>query len=93
MKNSDYTTRSGDGELIGREPRDVGRKALAALGGPQGTTKAIRAKCLDCCCGSAPEVRKCTAVRCALWPFRMGRNPFHSRARENDADRPALRAA
>lgn len=35
--------------------------------------KAIRQKCLDCCCGSAPEVRRCTVTSCSLHPFRMGR--------------------
>ena len=35
--------------------------------------KAIRLKCLDCCCGSAVEVRRCESRRCPLWRFRMGR--------------------
>lgn len=34
--------------------------------------KAIRLKCLDCCCGSAYEVRMCTVTRCPLWRFRLG---------------------
>jgi hypothetical protein len=37
--------------------------------------KAIRAKCLDCCCGSAHEVRLCTAETCTLHPYRMGKRP------------------
>ena len=36
-------------------------------------SKAIRLKCLDCCCGQAAEVRKCPATLCPLWRFRMGR--------------------
>lgn len=36
-------------------------------------SKAIRLKCLDCCCGQPSEVRKCPAVDCPLWRFRMGR--------------------
>jgi hypothetical protein len=36
-------------------------------------SKAIRLKCLDCCCGQATEVRKCPAEDCPLWRFRMGR--------------------
>lgn len=36
-------------------------------------SKAIRLKCLDCCCGQAAEVRKCPAESCPLWRFRMGR--------------------
>ena len=37
--------------------------------------KAMRAKCLDCCCGQAKEVRNCPATDCPLWPYRMGKNP------------------
>ena len=41
---------------------------------------AIRAKCLDCCCGSFKSVKFCTldglnSTRCALWPYRFGRRP------------------
>jgi len=35
--------------------------------------KAIRAKCLDCCCGDSKEVRLCTIKDCSLYPYRMGR--------------------
>ena len=37
--------------------------------------KAIRAKCLDCCCDSAAEVRRCPIESCSLWPYRMGHRP------------------
>lgn len=37
--------------------------------------KAIRAKCLDCCCGSAQEVKLCPITDCPLYPYRMGHNP------------------
>ena len=37
--------------------------------------KAIRAKCIDCCCGDLKEVRECTIEECPLWPYRMGRRP------------------
>lgn len=36
---------------------------------------AIKEKCLDCCCGDSKEVKHCTVANCALFPFRMGRNP------------------
>ena len=42
---------------------------------------AIRRKCLDCCCGDRSEVRRCHLTNCALWPFRMGRNPFRAERR------------
>ncbi|MHB9025659.1 MAG: hypothetical protein ACYC7E_16060 [Armatimonadota bacterium] len=34
--------------------------------------RAIRAKCLDCCCGQRVEVRNCALPTCALWPHRLG---------------------
>lgn len=57
--------------------------------------KAIRAKCLDCCCGQANEVRLCTATQCPLYDFRDGHNPNRKgkggnpnigKYRENNAD-------
>lgn len=36
-------------------------------------SKAIRMKCIDCCCGNMAEVRKCPTTHCPLWRFRMGR--------------------
>lgn len=38
--------------------------------------KAIREKCLDCCCGSSYEVERCTAVNCPLHEWRFGKNPY-----------------
>ena len=52
-------------------------------------TKVIREKCLDCCCGSANEVKLCTAERCPLWPWRMGKNPY--RKGPSEAQREAAR--
>lgn len=37
--------------------------------------KAIRAKCLDCCCGSSNEVRACKNEECALHEYRFGKRP------------------
>lgn len=34
--------------------------------------KAIRAKCIDCCCGNKTEVRLCSSEKCPLWAFRSG---------------------
>lgn len=38
---------------------------------------AIRAKCVECSGGSLKEVQECRVFKCALYPFRMGENPFH----------------
>ena len=40
--------------------------------------KAIRMKCLDCSGGSRTEAERCQVKDCALYPFRMGRNPFRA---------------
>ena len=65
-----------EGELIGKHPTDVPSEILSLNFRAQNPLKAIREKCIDCCCGNAAEVRKCVATDCALWPFRMGTNPF-----------------
>ena len=70
------------GENVGKHPRSISVGDLRALGHPESPIKSIRAKCIDCCCGNAAEVRKCTVTDCPLWPFRMGRNPFHARAKQ-----------
>ena len=41
--------------------------------------KVIREKCLDCCVQQHSEVRLCQIKDCALWPYRMGENPFRER--------------
>lgn len=35
-------------------------------------TKAIRYKCLECCCYSTSEVRMCPSTSCPLWRYRTG---------------------
>ena len=37
--------------------------------------KAIRAKCLDCCCNDSAEVAQCPIEDCPLWDYRFGRGP------------------
>jgi hypothetical protein len=37
--------------------------------------KSIRDKCLDCTAGSRKEIRHCTVVQCALYPYRFGKRP------------------
>lgn len=66
------------GSLIGRDPRQIPLAEIRRLEHPESPIKAIRSKCLDCVGENAAEVRKCVAVNCALWPFRMAVNPFHA---------------
>lgn len=37
--------------------------------------RAIRDKCLDCCCGSGKEVRLCNVKKCPLFLYRSGHKP------------------
>lgn len=37
--------------------------------------KAIRLKCLDCCCGQMNEVKNCPCLDCPLYIYRDGHNP------------------
>ena len=74
-------------ETRGADPRRVSLAALRAGGHGGGSLmRVIRAKCLDCSAGSRAEVATCTVAACALWPYRMGTNPFK---RRGEAENPA----
>jgi hypothetical protein len=79
------------GFLIGKHPKDVPSEILAGYYPVQNPLKALRARCLDCCCGIATEVRKCVSVDCPSWPFRMGVNPFRAKRQISEAQLRALR--
>lgn len=66
-----------------------------------GPLTGIRAFCVSCMNGQTALIKDCSAVTCALWPFRMGGNPFYGRIPDAEAesvetpdelaeDRPAL---
>lgn len=66
-----------EGHAQGKNPAVLTEKILADCGHEWlSPLKVMRAKCIDCCGGELGEVRKCTAVSCPLWPYRMGTNPF-----------------
>lgn len=52
--------------------------------------KAIRAKCLDCCCGQMKEVELCSNTRCPLHPFRFGKNPYRTKRELSEEQRAAM---
>jgi hypothetical protein len=82
------------GHLIGRDPRRMSIAELTGLGHQTRPLLAvIRAKCLDCVGYEPSEVRKCVAVDCALWPYRMAHNPFReiSQAQREQGRRLAAR--
>jgi hypothetical protein len=67
------------GHVIGKDPRQIPASEFQGAGiAAQPILTVLRAKCLDCSCGRADEVRKCVSVNCALWPYRMGSNPLRT---------------
>lgn len=81
-----------NGETIGRDPRTMITDDLISMGHtPKPILDSIRAKCVDCCGGSPSEARKCVAVRCALWPYRTGDNPFRAKRVLSDDQKAALK--
>ena len=56
----------------------------------QSPIKAIREKCLDCCCGSMTEVKDCPCKRCPIYPFRLGKNPFRQKREMTEEQKKAL---
>ena len=73
-------TQPRDNILVGKNPLFLEGVQLDAAGIERTTPlKAIRAHCIDCCAGNKAEVRRCVAVKCALWHLRMGANPFQKR--------------
>jgi len=51
--------------------------------------KAIRAKCLDCCCGNSNEVKLCPAGDCPIHAFRFGKNPYRAKREMTEEQRAA----
>jgi hypothetical protein len=68
--------RNPDGSAEGRHPRDADVDVMREIHEPGPLLRVIRA--IDCSGGSEAEVRKCTAIGYALWPYRMSSNPFRA---------------
>ena len=78
------------GYLEGRDPRTMSQEELVAMGHvAMSPIEALRARCLDCCAGSAQQVAKCMSLRCPSWPFRMGKSPW--RKPPSNEQREAMR--
>jgi hypothetical protein len=74
-----YEADASEAYFVGRDPRTLPAAELEAMGHHRlSPMAAIRAKCLDCCAGSANEVRRCLAAACPNWPFRTGHNPWRT---------------
>ncbi len=83
-----------DGHLVGKDPRALQQSELLAIGHqPMSAQEALRARCIDCCSGVFSEVRKCTAVACPSWPFRMGKSPWKAKRELSEEHLAKLKAA
>lgn len=77
LLDAEWENDPGGKFATGKNPLLLGADELKEAGLLKSTPlKAIRARCRDCCGEQASEVRKCVAIDCPLWPFRMGGNPF-----------------
>lgn len=52
---------------------------------------AIRRKCVDCCCGNKNEPALCTVVKCPLYVFRFGKNPYRKPKTISEEQKEAAR--
>ena len=52
--------------------------------------KAIRAYCLECSCGSTAEIKECPVIKCPLYPFRFGKNPYRQRREMTEEQKQVL---
>lgn len=52
--------------------------------------RAIRAKCLDCSCGSFSEVTNCPVTTCPLYPYKSGHKPKEGTQEYNFITNPTL---
>ena len=53
--------------------------------------KAIREHCIECFGGHVSEVKSCTNTKCALYPFRMGKNPYRQKREMSEDQKEAAR--
>ena len=94
MENSDLSWKEIDiveQRPIGRDPRTCSQDELNRWGHSSSPVLSIiRAKCLDCVGESPSEIRKCTAVSCPLWPYRMGTNPLRDKREMSEEDRKVV---
>ena len=68
------------GEIMHEDARDVANNTVSKKS-QRNPVKAIRAKCIDCC-GAEDynnRIKDCDITKCALHPFRMGKNPYREK--------------
>ena len=64
-----------ESDLVGKNPAEVPCEILQRHYREQNPVRAIRARCLDCCCGQLSEVHKCVGLGPNLADCRLGDAP------------------
>ena len=75
-----------EGELIGKDPSDMPSEILSLKFRAQNPLKAIRAKCLDCCCGNAARFASVWRLIVPRGPFAWANNPFRKKPELSSAE-------
>ena len=52
---------------VGKGQKKLFEKAYSG----KSKTSALKAKCIDCCCGELKEIRQCKIHECPLWLYRQ----------------------
>jgi len=68
-----------EGETEDQKSKRIESKYIARAVTP---LRAIRAMCVQCTGIQPRRIAECTATGCALHPFRMETNPFHSKSKK-----------
>lgn len=55
----------------------------------QSPLRAIKEKCMDCCCWQREAVKSCACTDCALHAFRFGKNPYRAKRQLTEEQRQA----
>ncbi len=91
VNRKDGVEMDANGDEFGKDPRKLSKEQLNNLGHEaKPVLTALRERCIDCSGGNTAEVRRCTALGCPLWPFRMGTNPWRAERELSDEQREAM---
>ncbi len=71
LETSEKPTSRAVDVVVGYQATQWKRRGLHAPKSPT-LTRMVRLMCTDCCGGNVAEVRRCQAVTCPLYLFRMG---------------------
>lgn len=91
---SNVTTEPDEDEddIVDEDPETAKLDPLEGFKGETITSvmKSVRAKCMQCS-GTSYEIKKCMCFSCALYPFRLGKNPYRQKRVMTDEQKQAAK--